>query len=192
MTDVTNACICADLSFAPLSLTSQHPSRSHRSLGSTWGFLILGACNGSVHMTLGSGPLLLSDGPGSYADSVECIWLVEAAGPITAIFKSFRTQADCDFVFISEAADAPARNFSGRDLPPPFSTNATSITVKFTSDAGIHYSGFELELYALEPGGTWVPTRAPTATPTWDPGTLAPGMSIPPHAHNRTHPCYQP
>ena len=112
-------------------------------------------------MTLGSGPLLLSDGPGSYADSVECIWLVEAAGPITAIFKSFRTQADCDFVFISEAADAPARNFSGRDLPPPFSTNATSITVKFTSDAGIHYSGFELELRAFVPGGT--PTGVPTA-----------------------------
>jgi hypothetical protein len=117
-----------------------------------------------VNVTLGSGPLLLSDGPGLYANDMECVWLVEAAGPITVVFKTLRTERYTDYVQISEGTgdDAVHRVFDGLELPPAISTNATRMTVKFHSDSSGRFSGFELELYSLVPGGTWAPSGAPT------------------------------
>ena len=135
-----------------------------------------------MNVTLGSGPLLLSDGPGLYANDMECVWLVQAAGPITVVFKTLRTGRPNDYVQISDGTgdDAVHRVFYGLELPPAFSTNATRMTVKFHSDWSSRFSGFELELYSLVPGGTWAPSGAPTtrmpttgapstATPTWAP-----------------------
>ncbi len=149
---------------------------------------IAGECAGTVNVTLGSGPLLLSDGPGLYANDMECEWLVEAAGPITVVFKTLRTERRndgvTDYVRISDGTgdDAVHRVFDGLELPPAFSTNATRMTVKFHSDDSVRFSGFELELYSLVPGGTWVPASLATkGVPSRPAGlTIGPHGRVPP------------
>ena len=159
-------------------------------------------CNGTQRVTLsGPGPVPVSDGAGDYADNTQCTWAVTAAGPITVVFKAFATEAGYDFVTLSDGTGRNA-SYSGVAVPPPFSTNATSLTIVFTSDGSGVSGGFELEVFALVPGGTWAPTAAPTtavpttgtpttAVPTYAPDT--PGTSkhahTPPHAHTfaRTH-----
>jgi hypothetical protein len=129
-----------------------------------------GACDGTVSVTLGPSPLVLSDGPGVYALNVECVWLVEAPGPITVVFTRFHTQADYDFLEIFDGTGDDAgllANASGPALPEPLFANSTSVKIVFTSTGYVTFSGFELELFALAPGGTWVPTGVPTAAPTW-------------------------
>ena len=162
-------------------------------------------CTGSQSVTLsGPGPVPVSDGAGDYADNTQCTWAVTAAGPITVVFKAFATEADYDFVTLSDGTGRNA-SYSGVAVPPPFSTNATSLTIVLTTDGSGVSGGFELEVFALVPGGTWAPTAAPTdvpavvpttgtpttAVPTYAPDT--PGTSehthTPPHAHTfaRTH-----
>jgi hypothetical protein len=115
----------------------------------------------------------VSDGPGDYADDMECVWNITSEGPMTLVFKTFSTEADCDFlkVFDGKSGDVLG-SFSGETLPALLSTNATSLRVVFTSDGGIASVGFELEAFALVPGGTWAPTGAPTALPTWAPDSI--------------------
>ena len=117
--------------------------------------------------------MAVSDGPGDYADDMECAWSITSVGPITIVFKGFSTEADCDFlkVFDGKSGDVLG-SFSGETLPALLSTNATSLRVVFTSDGGIASVGFELEAFALVPGGTWAPTGAPTALPTWAPDSI--------------------
>ncbi len=125
--------------------------------------ICIGICHGTVRVTLGSAPLIVSDGPGFYADNSECVWLLEASGPISVVFKSFTTEST-DELSIHEGTDddAAPRIFSGHDLPEAFTTNATSLLIIFASDGDVHYSGFEIELRALVPDGTWAPTGVPT------------------------------
>ncbi len=119
---------------------------------------------------------MLSDGPGVYANNVECVWLVDAPGPIRVVFAHFHTEAGSDFLKIYDGTGDDAAllltgddeaSFSGAALPESFTTNSTSLAIVFTSGGSISFSGFELELFALEPGGTWAPTGGPTAPPTW-------------------------
>jgi hypothetical protein len=133
------------------------------------------SCNGTVSMTLGSGPTVVSDGAGSYASSARCSWLIDAPGPIAAVFKMLDTDGDAATLTIS-ASGAPARSFSGQELPPAFITNSTRINITFATGRAAssrgEYDGFELEVFALVPGGTWAPTAAPavastTAGPTY-------------------------
>ncbi len=108
----------------------------------------------------------VSDGPGRYTDNAECTWAIHAAGPINVVFKTFATEIGCDFVKLVDGTGGEVR-FSGFVVPPPFSTNSTSLTIVFTSDGSVGGSGFELEVFALVPGGTWAPAAAPTtAKPT--------------------------
>ena len=118
----------------------------------------------------------MSDGPGVYANNVECVWLVKAPGPIRVIFAHFHTEAGSDFLRIYDGTGDDATllrtgdveaSFSGPVLPESFTTNSTSLKIVFESDVSLSFSGFELELLTLVPGGTWVPTGTPTATPTW-------------------------
>ena len=151
-------------------------------------------CSSTQNITLsGPGPVPVSDGPGDYADNVQCTWLITAAGPITVVFKAFATEARFDFVTLVDGTGGEVR-YSGVAVPPPFSTISTSLTIVFTSDIRTGSSGFELEVFALVPGGTWAPTAAPTtAAPTAAPTTAAPttiptlGPDIPgtPSAHTR-------
>ena len=130
--------------------------------------ICIGICHGTVRVALGSDPLIVSDGPGFYADNSECVWLLEASGPITVVFKSFKTEStetwsDELSIYEGTGGDAAPRIFSGHDLPEAFTTNATSLVIMFASNGAVHYSGFEIELRALVPGGTWAPTGVPTA-----------------------------
>ena len=128
---------------------------------------------------VGPGPVAVSDGPGDYADNMECAWNINSSGPITIVFKTFSTEADHDFlrIFDGKSGDVLG-NFSGETLPAVLSTNATSLRVVFTSDSSSSSAGFELDVFGLMPGGTWAPTGAPTALPTWAPDTtgVAPAM----------------
>ena len=125
-------------------------------------------CSGAVNLTLDSGVLMLSDGPGDYYEQMDCKWNIEAQGPITVVLAELRTK-DVDVLTITEAGSKP-RIWSGElnPLPQSFTSIADRITVTFTSKtkSGVTgssgLSGFRLELYAPAPGGT----RAPTAVPT--------------------------
>ncbi len=120
----------------------------------------------------GPGPVAVSDGPGDYANNMKCIWNINSSGPITIVFKSFSTEKCCDFLRISDGKSGDGLgNFSGEILPSSLSFNATSLRVVFTSDSDSSSVGFDLEAFALVPGGTWAPTGAPTALPTWAPDT---------------------
>ena len=139
-------------------------------------------CNGTQRVTLsGPGPVPVSDGAGEYADNTDCTWAITAAGPITVVFKAFATEADYDFVTLSDGTGGNA-SYSGFALPPPFSTNSTSVTMVFTSDGSSGSGGFELEVFTLVPGGTWAPTAAPTAVPTAVPTTGTPTTAVPTYA----------
>ena len=121
---------------------------------------------------VGPGPVALSDGFGDYADDMECIWNITSSGPITIVFKAFSTEADYDFLKIFEGKSGDVLgSFSGETLPEVLSANATSLRVVFTSDSSSSSAGFALEAFALVPDGTWAPTGAPTALPTWAPDT---------------------
>jgi hypothetical protein len=118
------------------------------------------------------GPVAVSDGPGDYAEELECVWNINSSGPITIVFKTFSTEADCDFLKVFDGTSGDVLgSFSGETLPEVLSTNATSLRVVFMSDSFTSSVGFELEAFALVPGGTWAPTGAPTALPTWAPDT---------------------
>jgi hypothetical protein len=123
-------------------------------------------------MLAGPGPVALSDGLGDYADDMECVWNINASGPITIVFKAFSTEADYDVLKVFDGTSGDVLgSFSGETLPEIISTNATSLRVVFTSDSSSSSVGFALEAFALVPGGTWAPTSAPTALPTWAPDT---------------------
>ena len=127
--------------------------------------------------------MAVSDGPGDYADDMECAWNITSVGPITIVFKAFSTEADRDFLTVVDGQSGDVlRRYSGTALPAPLRTNATSLRVVFTSDGGVSSGGFELEAFALVPGGSWAPTAlpttsspsgAPTAPPTWAAATGA-------------------
>jgi hypothetical protein len=137
--------------------------------------MVAAACHGPSNLTLaGPGPVAVSDGPGDYADDMECAWNIHSSGPITIVFKAFATEADRDFlkVFDGQSGDVLGR-YTGQALPAVLSTNATSLRVVFTSDSFFSSFGFELEAFALAPGGTWAPTALPTtSSPTGTPTAL--------------------
>jgi hypothetical protein len=121
----------------------------------------------------------VSDGPGDYADDLQCTWRITAAGPITVVFKAFATEPGYDFVTLVGGTGGEV-NYSGVALPPQFSSNSTSLTIVFTSDGATGSGGFELEVFALVPDGTWAPTAAPTtAVPTTGTPTAAPSTAVP-------------
>ena len=136
--------------------------------------MVAAACHGPSNLTLvGPGPVAVSDGPGDYADDMECVWSISSVGPITIVFKAFSTEADRDFLTVVDGQSGDVlRRYTGQALPAVLSTNATSLHVVFTSDSSTSSGGFELEAFALVPGGTWAPTGAPSALPTWAPDII--------------------
>ena len=157
--------------------------------------MVAAACHGPSNLTLvGPGPVAVSDGPGDYADDMECAWNITSVGPITIVFKAFSTEADRDFLTVVDGQSGDVlRRYSGTALPAVLRTNATSLRVVFTSDGGVASVGVEIEAFALAPGGTWAPTAlpttgsptgAPTALPTWAAATGALGLSCATIAHD--------
>jgi hypothetical protein len=133
------------------------------------------ACGGVGRVALGPSPLVLSDGPGVYANNLECIWLIEASGPINIDFNTFDTEENYDILVIIDGS-GDERHFSGPRLPASFTTRSSNVTVKFTSDNGFRFFGFELVLYTLGPGGALSPTGISTASPTWSPDSSNPPL----------------
>ena len=136
--------------------------------------MVAAACHGPSNLALvGPGPVAVSDGPGDYADDMECAWNITSVGPITIVFKAFATEADYDFLRIVDGKSGDVLgSFSGETLPAVLNTNATSLRVVLTSDSSSSSAGFELEAFGLMPGGTWAPTGTPTALPTWAPDSI--------------------
>ena len=126
--------------------------------------MVAAACHGPSNLALvGPGPVAVSDGPGDYADDMECEWNINSVGPITIVFKAFSTEADYDFLRIFDGTSGDVLGiFSGETLPAVLNTNATSLRVVLTSDSSSSSAGFELEAFGLMPGGTWAPTGMPT------------------------------
>ena len=117
--------------------------------------------------------MAVSDGPGDYADDMECAWNITSVGPITIVFKAFSTEANYDFLRIVDGQSGDVLgSFSGETLPAVLNTNATSLQVVLTSDSSSSSAGFELGAFGLMPGGTWAPTGTPTALPTWAPDSI--------------------
>ena len=134
--------------------------------------MVAAACHGPSNLALvGPGPVAVSDGPGDYADDMECEWNITSVGPITIVFKAFSTEADYDFLRIIDGQSGDLLgNFSGETLPAVLNTNATSLRVVLTSDSSSSSAGFELEAFGLMPGGTWAPTGMPL--PRWAPDSI--------------------
>jgi hypothetical protein len=122
----------------------------------------------------------ISDGPRAYADNYAfCRWAVTAAGPISLFVRSFETEKDYDTVTVYAGEDAsqpPLYTLSGVLAPTLLATNATSLTIEFASDYNVRFAGFVIELSTVQPGGTWAPSRAPSAAPSW-----AAASGAPPH-----------
>jgi len=115
----------------------------------------------------------ISDGPHAYANNAACRWAVTAAGPISLFVRSFETEEDYDTVTVYAGDDEsqPALyTLSGVVGPTLLATNATSVTIEFGSDVGLRFAGFVIELRTVQPGGTWAPSRAPSAAPAWTAG----------------------
>ena len=136
--------------------------------------MVAAACHGPSDLALvGPGPVAVSDGPGDYADDMECAWSITSVGPITIVFKAFATEAGRDFLTVVDGQSGDVlRRYTGKALPASLSTNATSLRVVLTSNGGVSFGGFALEAFALVPGGSWAPTGTPTALPTWAPDNI--------------------
>ena len=120
--------------------------------------------------------MAISDGPHAYADNAACRWAVRAAGPISLFIVSLETEEDYDAVTVYAGEDEgqpPLYTLSGVVAPALLATNATFVTIEFASDFILHFAGFVIELSTVQPGGTWAPSRAPSAAPTWPAGSGA-------------------
>ena len=136
--------------------------------------------------------MTISDGPHAYADNAACGWAVMAAGPISLFVRSFETEEDYDTVTVfagDDESQPPLYTLSGVLAPALLATNATSVTIEFASDEYLNFAGFVIELSTVQPGGTWAPSRAPSAAPTWAPGSgaLRPSLLV-----GRTGHCDRP
>jgi hypothetical protein len=126
------------------------------------------ACAGVHRLELGAEPLLISDGPGLYPLRTACVWVLHAAARIRLDFQSFFTQDDYDVLTVHDGAGEtmqPISELSGSRLPAPIVSNGTVLTLTFTSDIGIRFSGFELFASSLGANGTWPLIPAPTRPP---------------------------
>jgi hypothetical protein len=134
------------------------------------------ACSGTQNIALDADAVTISDGPHAYANNAACRWAVTAAGPISLFVHSFETEEGYDTVTVyagDDASQPPLYTLSGVLGPVLFATNATSVTIEFGSDGDRRFAGFVIELSTVQPGGTWAPSRASSAAPTWAAGTGA-------------------
>ena len=132
------------------------------------------ACAGVHRLELGAEPLLISDGPGLYPLRTACVWVLHAAAPMRLVFRSFFTQESDVLTAYDGAGEAMQliAELSGSRLPAPIVSNGTVLTLTFTSDSSVRFSGFELFASSLSANGTWPLMPAPTRPP--DPRTPLP------------------
>ena len=132
------------------------------------------SCAGVHRLELGAEPLLISDGPGLYPRRTACLWVLRAAARIRLDFRSFFTE-EYDVLTLHDGAGETMQLISelrGSRLPAPIVSNGTVLTLTFTSDNSVRFSGFELFASSLSANGTWPLIPAPTRPP--DPRTPLP------------------
>ncbi|MEO0310368.1 MAG: hypothetical protein RIQ89_25 [Bacteroidota bacterium] len=106
-------------------------------------------CTGTTTLTSCSG--ILNDGSGGndYCDNSDCQWIIAPVGAtnVTLNFSSFSTQATNDIVRIYDGNSIAAPligTYSGTTLPPTITSSGGSITVRFTTNATVVNSGWQL------------------------------------------------
>jgi hypothetical protein len=122
------------------------------------------ACAGVHRLELGAEPLLISDGPGLYPLRTACVWVLHAAAPLRLVFRSFFTEDDYDVLTVHDGAGEAMQlitELSGSRLPAPIVSKGTVLTLTFTSDSAVRFSGFELFASPLGANGTWPVIAAP-------------------------------
>ena len=136
------------------------------------------ACAGVHRLELGAESLLISDGPGLYPLRTACVWVLHAAARIRLVFRSFFTE-EYDVLNVHDGAGETMQLISelrGSRLPAPIVSNGTVLTLTFTSDSSVRFSGFELFASSLSANGTWPLIPAPTRPP--DPRTPLPALLV--------------
>ena len=124
----------------------------------------LGRCSGTVLLTGPTGSL--TDGPGNYDDSAECIWSIDAPGAaVTLVFSELDLEANYDFVKVYEGrttGGTPLRGLTGTANSPVSVTSAGGhMTVVFATDSSVSATGFEAAYSSTEVIGP-VPPAPPT------------------------------
>jgi hypothetical protein len=107
------------------------------------------ACSGTVQLALSTEPIGIGDGPGDYANSASCTWVVSASGPITVRFSELSTEGCCDFVKLYDGTSSSAQllgSYSGRAVPGPVASTGGALTIVFTSDSSNVGTGFAARL----------------------------------------------
>ncbi len=107
------------------------------------------ACSGTVQLALSTEPIGIGDGPGDYANSASCTWVVSASGPITVRFSELSTEDRYDFVklYDGNSSSAPLLgSFAGTAVPGPVTSTGGALTVIFTSDSSTVGTGFAARL----------------------------------------------
>jgi hypothetical protein len=107
------------------------------------------ACSGTVQLNLSTEPIGIGDGPGDYANSASCTWVVSASGPITVRFNELSTEGCCDFVKLYDGTSSSAPrlgSYSGRAVPGPVASTGGALTIVFTSDFFAVGAGFAARL----------------------------------------------
>ena len=111
-------------------------------------------CAASTTLQLGSMPLMISDGPADYDNSLTCRWNVRVVDPyftanmsVTLSFSSFSTEAQFDMLYVYDGLGTavPLESLSGASLwslPAPLTTSQPSMTIVFTSDSSVRGEGF--------------------------------------------------
>ena len=111
-------------------------------------------CDSGSAITTSTGTL--SDGPGNYANKLNCakVFSFVPGTTITLAFSSFQTDNGYDFLFINDGTNSEDKVYSGN--LGAFSTTMTLSTglmvVSFGSDSFFAYAGFEFTWTATPPG----------------------------------------
>ena len=114
-------------------------------------FLVHGYCPNSGQ-TLTSSSGLITDGTGSYLNSMSCSWIIAPSGAksVTLSFLSFQTESCCDLLRVYSCSDSSCNlnseigrsPFSGFSVPLNVTSNTGIMRVAFESDVSTVYSGF--------------------------------------------------
>ena len=96
------------------------------------------------------------DGSGldNYDNNLDLYWLIHPndAKQIVLSFSSFNTEQDYDFVTIYDGptTEYPVLGkFSGNTIPDSVISSSNNMLVRFTTDAGVNYSGWNANYYSL-------------------------------------------
>lgn len=107
------------------------------------------------HVILGCGGTISQAGtfssPGSsYANNLNCNWIIEKAGfSITLVFTSIRTESCCDFVYVYDYVNgAPQllQKYSGSHSQITLTSVGGKMKVVFTSDGSVQKAGFSAQV----------------------------------------------